>query len=139
MKRNHEDDLTQQSRAAELDHNPEHTAPTSDERGADIQFDEQANHDRDPWSRTDEREDPELSTQFGARVPPKRSKHKRRLISAVALLFIAIGCVLALYYTFSPSRSVKINVKTKQPTQAQDATAKSDKAPDDVTAEAMPK
>src|SRR6185436_19190473 len=98
MKRNHEDVLTPQSRAAELDDNLEHTAPTSDERGADLQFDEQADHHRDPWSRTDEREDPELSTQFG--VPPKKSKLKRRLISAVALLFIAIGCVLALYYTF---------------------------------------
>src|SRR6185503_14500183 len=137
MKRNHEDDLTPQSRAAELEDNPEHTAPTSDERGADIQFDEQLDHHRDPWSRDHEREDDELSTHLGARVPPKKSKHKRRLISAVALLSITVGCVLALYYTFSPSRSVKINVKTKQPTQAQDATAKSDKAPDDVTAEAI--
>jgi len=137
MKPNHDDDLATPSRDAELDHTSERAAPTSGERGTDIQFDEQANHHRDPWSRTDGRDDAELSTQFGARVPPKKSKHKRRLISAVALLFIAIGCVLALYYTFSPSRSVKINVKTKQPTQAQDATAKSDKAPDDVTAEAI--
>src|SRR5437660_1233031 len=135
MKPNHDDDLTTQSRDAELDHTTEQAAPTSGERGADLQFDEQVNHDSDPWSRDDDREDAELSTQFGARVPTKKSKHKRRLISAVALLFIAIGCVLALYYTFSPSRSVKIDVKTKQPTQAQDATAKSDKAPDDVTAE----
>jgi hypothetical protein len=137
MKRNHEDDLTTQSRDAEFDDNPEHIAPTSDERGADIQFDEQPDHHRDPWSRDHEREDDELSTHLGARMPPKKSKHKRRFISAVALLFIAIGCVLALYYTFSPSRSVKINVKTKQPIQAQDATAKPDKAPDDVTAEAI--
>lgn len=134
MKRNHEDVLATR---AELDHTTEQAEPTSGARGADIQFDEQANHGRDPWSRTDEREDAELSTQFGARVPPKKGKHKRRLIAAVALLFITIGCVLALYYTFSPSRSVKINVRTKQPTQAQDATAKSDKAPDDVTAEAI--
>lgn len=137
MKRNHEDDLTTQTRDAELDQNTEPGEPTSGEREADLQSDVQINHGRDPWSRTDEREDAELSTQFGARVTSKKSKHNRRLISAVALLFITIGCVLALYYTFSPSRSVKINVKTKQPTQAQDATAKSDKAPDDVTAEAI--
>ena len=137
MKRNHEDDLATQTRDAELDQNTEPGEPTSGEREADLQFDEQVNHGRDPWARTDERGDAELSTQFGARVPPKKSKHKRRLISAVVLLFIAIGCVLTLYHTFSPSRSVKINVKTKQPTQAQDATAKSDKAPDDVTAEAI--
>src|SRR6185295_2994350 len=101
MKRNHEDDLATQTRDAELDHTAEPAEPTSGERGADLQFDEQANHGRDLWSRTDEREDAELSTQFGARVPPKKGKHKRRLISAVALLFITIGCVLALYYTFS--------------------------------------
>src|SRR5205807_7962272 len=104
MKPNHDDDLATQSRDAELDHTTERAAPTSGERGTDIQFDEQADHQRDPWSRTDEPEDAELSTQFGSRVPPKKSKHKRRLISAVALLFIAIGCVLALYYTFSPPR-----------------------------------
>ena len=158
MKRNHEDDLTTQSRDAELDHNAERVAPTSGERGPDVhstperitlqetnahrvspfqEFNEQAHHDTDPWSRGDEQDDPELSTHLGARMPPKKSKPKRHLISAVALLFIAIACVLALYYTFSPSHSVKINVKTKQPTQAQDATAKSDKAPDDVTAEAI--
>ena len=158
MKRNHEDDLTTQSRDAEFDHNIEPPEPTSGQRGAGphsapepitIQeagghrvtpfqaSDEQAHHHRDPWSPTDETDDDELSTHFGARVPPKKSKHKRRLVAAVALLFITIGCVLALYYTFSPSRSVKINVKTKQPTQTQDATAKSDKAPDDVTAEAI--
>ena len=137
MKRNPENDLARQASDAELEHTIEPAEPTSDERRTDLQFDEQANHDRDPWSRDDEREDAELSTQFGARVPSKKSKHNRRLISAVALLFITICCALALYYTFSPSRLVKINVKTKQPTQAQDATAKSDKAPDDVTAEAI--
>jgi hypothetical protein len=158
MKRNQEDDLTTQSRDAELDHNIELPEPTSGQRGAGPhsapepitiqdagghrvtpfqEDDEQAHHHRDPWSPTDEMDDDELSTHFGARVPPKKSKHKRRLISAIAILFITIGCVLAVYYTFSPSRSVKINVKTKQPTQTQDATAKSDKAPDDVTAEAI--
>ncbi len=157
MNRNQDDDLNTQSRDAELDQNTERAAP-SGERGTDPhsasdritlqetdanrvsplqEFDEQAHHHRDPGSPADETDDAELSTHFGARVPPKRSKHKRRLISAVALLFISIGCVLALYYTFSPSRSVKIDVKTKQPAQAQDATAKSDKAPDDVTAEAI--
>src|SRR5882724_9034724 len=137
MKPNHDDDLTTQSRDAELEQNTEPGEPSSGEREADLQFDEQSDDHRYPWSRDDEREDAKLSTQFGARVPPKKSKHKRRLISAVALLSITVGCVLALYYTFSPSRSVKINVKTKQPTQAQDATVKSDKAPDDVTAEAI--
>jgi hypothetical protein len=158
MKRNQDDDLTTQSRDAELDQNTERAAAPSGEEGTDPhstpeqmtlqepdahrgspfqEFDEQANHYRDPWSRTDEPDDADLTTHFGARVPPKKSKHKRRLIPAIALLLITIGCVLAVYYTFSPSRSVKINVKTKQPTQAQDATAKSDKAPDDVTAEAI--
>lgn len=158
MKRNQDDDLTARSRDAELDQNTERTAPTSGEPRTDQDsaperitlqetdahrvspfqgFDEQAHHHRDPWSPTDETDDAELSTHFGARVPPKRSKHKRRLIAAIALLSITIGCVLALYYTFSPSRSVKINVKTKQTTQPQDAIAKSDKAPEDVTAEAI--
>jgi hypothetical protein len=158
MKHNQDDDLTAQSRDVEIDQNTERAAPTSGERGTDSysaperitlqettahrvspfqESDEQAHHHRDPWSPTDETDDDELSTHFGARVPPKKSKHKRRLVAAVALLFVTIGCVLALYYTFSPSRSVKINVKTKQPTQTQDATAKSDKAPDDVTAEAI--
>jgi hypothetical protein len=158
MNRNHEDDLTTQSRDAEVDQNAKRTAPISDERGTDPhsaaeqitlqemdghrvsplqEFDERAHHHRDPWSPADETDDAELSTHFGARVPPKRSKHKRRLIAAVVLLFITIACVLAVYYAFSPSRSVKINVKTKQPTQAQDATTKPDKAPDDVTAEAI--
>lgn len=156
MKRNHEDDLATKSRDAELDQNTERAAAPSGERRTDPpsapeqialqemdgarvspfqELDEQAHHHRDPWSPTEETDDAELSTHFGARVPPKRSK--RRLIAAVVLLFITIGCVLAVYYTFSPSRSVKINVKTKQPTQAQDATAKTDKAPDDVTAEAI--
>ena len=158
MKRNHEDDLTTPSRDAELDQNTERAAAPSGERRTDPhsaperialqetdanrvsplqEFDEQAHHHRDPSSPTDEWDDAELSTRFVARVPSKRSKHKRGLIAAVALLFITIGCVLAVYYILSPSRSVKINLNTRQPTQAQDATAKSDKAPDDVTAEAI--
>jgi len=158
MKRNQDDDLTAQSRDVELDQNTEPSAPTSGEREPDVhstperltlqemdahrvspfqEFDEQAHHDPDPWSRGDERDDAELSTHLGERVPPKKTKRNRRLISAVALLGIIIGGVLALYYIFSPSRSVKINVKTKQPTQTQDAIAKSDKAPEDVTAEAI--
>ena len=158
MKRNQDDDLTAQSRDVELDQNTERAAPTSGERETDVhstperitlqetdahrvspfqEFDEQAHHDPDPWSRGDERDDAELSTHLGARVPSKKTKRNRRLISAVALLVIIIGGVLALYYIFSPSRSVKINVKTKQPTQTQDAIAKSDKAPEDVTAEAI--
>src|SRR5262245_31909390 len=151
MKRNNEDDLTTQSRDAELTQNTERAAAPYGERRTDPssapeqialqemdgtrvspfqEFDEQAHHHRDPWSPTDQTGDAELSTHFGPSVPPKRRKHKRRLIATVVLLFITIGCVLAVYYTFSPSRSVKINVKTKQPTQGQDATAKSDKAPD---------
>ena len=158
MKRNQDDDLTAQSRDVELDQNTERAAPTSGEREPDVhsrperitlqetdahrvspfqEFDEQAHHDPDPWSRGDERDDAELSTHLGARMPSKKTKRNRRLISAVALLVIIIGGVLALYYIFSPSHSVKINVKTKQPTQTQDAIAKSDKAPEDVTAEAI--
>src|SRR6185503_18813306 len=158
MKRNQDDDLTAQSRDVEIDQNTERAAPTSGERGTGPhsapepitlqepdghrvspfqEFDEQTHHDHDRWSRTDERDDADLSAHIGPLVPPKKTKRNRRLISAVALLVIIIGGVLALYYIFSPSRSVKTNVKTKQPSQTQDAIAKSDKAPEDVTAEAI--
>jgi hypothetical protein len=154
MKRNNEDDLIAQSREAEFDQNTERAEPTSaDAHSAPEQitlqdmdrhraspsqeFDEPAHHDHDRWSRTDERDDADLSAHIGPLVPPKKTKRNRRLISAVALLVIIIGGVLALFYIFSPSRSVRINVKTKQPTQTQDAIAKSDKAPEDVTAEAI--
>lgn len=71
MKRNQEDDLTTQSRDAELDHTAEPAEPTSGERGTDPhsaleritlqetdahrvspfqESDEQAHHHRDPWS-----------------------------------------------------------------------------------------
>lgn len=167
MKRNHDDDLPSQSRDAELDHNTEHAVDSprpSAETGAlpqlapeqtnlqepnehgltaSQEFDEQRHYaepqfaERESGARSDERHDAELSTHFGARGTPKKSKRNRRLIAAVALLVITIGSVFAFFYTFSPSRSVKINLKTKQPTQAQDATANPDKAPDDLTAEAI--
>ena len=57
MKRNPENDLARQASDAELEHTTEPAEPTSGERRTDLQFDEQANHDRDPWSRDDERED----------------------------------------------------------------------------------
>jgi hypothetical protein len=167
MKRNHDDDLPRQSRDAEFDHKSEQAVDSpraSAETGADRQlapeqtnlrepdehrltasqeFDEQRHYaepqfaERESWLRSDERDDAELSTHFGARVTPKKNKRNRRLIAAVALLVITIGSVFALFYTFSPSRSVKVSLKTKQPKQAQDATAKPDKAPDDLTAEAI--
>ena len=161
MTRKHDDDLRSQSRDAELDPDAEHAAATSDERGTNPhpaseqiplqetdghrvslfqEFDEQAHYTEpqlaESWARSEERDDAELS-HFGGRVPPKKNQRKRRLIAAVALLVIIIGCVLAVFYALSPSSSVKINLKTKQPTQAQDATAKPDKAPDDLTAEAI--
>lgn len=167
MKRDHDDDLPIQSRDAELDDNTGRaldSAHASAETGADPQLApeqtnllgsdeqrfteaqesaEQRNYaepqfaERESWARSDERDDAESSTHFGARVPPKKNKRNRRLIAAVALLVITIGSVFALFYTLSPSRSVKVNLKTKQATQAQDATAKPDKAPDDLTAEAI--
>ena len=134
MKRNYDDDLTAQLSVTEVDHNTEHaavSAHTSAEPGADPQFAE-----REPWARSGEQDDTELSTHFGARVPSKKKKRNRRLVAAVALLVIIIACVVALFNNFGP-RSVKVNVKTKQPSQVQDATARPDKAPDDVTAEAI--
>jgi hypothetical protein len=134
MKRNHDDDQAAQLSDTEVDHNTEHeagSANTSTEPGADPQFAEQ-----ERWARRGDQDDAELSTHFGARVPPKKKSGHRRLLAAVALLVIIIGCVIALFNNFGP-RSVKVNVKTKQPSQIQDATARPDKAPDDVTAEAI--
>jgi hypothetical protein len=134
MKRNHDDDATAQLRDVELDRNSEHevdSAHASSETGADPQFAEPGS-----WPRSDERNDSELSAHFRAPVPPKKNKRNRRLVAAVALLVITIACVIALFNNFGP-RSVKVNVKTKLPSQTQDATARPDKAPDDVTAEAI--
>jgi hypothetical protein len=81
------------------------------------------------------------ATDFGVEAASASSKkprgHKRRIVTGVALLAITIVCVGALYYTFRPSRSVKVSLKAKQPRQAQDATDTNNKAPDDVTAEAI--
>jgi hypothetical protein len=134
MKRNHDDDQATQFSDTEVDHNNEHAAVSahpSAGTGADPQFAE-----REPWTRTGEQDDANLSTQFAARVPPKKKNRKRRLVAAVALLVITIGCVVTLLNNHG-SRSVKVNVTTKQPSQVQDATARPDKAPDDVTAEAI--
>jgi hypothetical protein len=85
-----------------------------------------------------ETEDTDLAgDSASAGAEPRRGKLKRRIIAGVALLLITISSVAALYYTFSPSRSVKVNLKAKQLKQTQDATASSEKAPDDVTAEAI--
>ncbi|MEK6320991.1 MAG: hypothetical protein AABN33_04850 [Acidobacteriota bacterium] len=135
MERNHDDNQPAQLSDTELEPNTEHeddSAHVSTDTGADPQFAE-----REPWDRSRVRDDAELSSHFRAPVRPSKNKRQRRLIAAVALLFVTIGCMLALYYTFAPSRSVKVNVKTKQPLQSQDTTARSDKAPDDVTAEAI--
>ena len=134
MKRNYDDDQAAQSSDTEGDHNTESASVsmrTSTEPGADPQFTES-----EPLTRRGEQDEADLSTHFAARIPPKKKSWKRRLLAAVALLVIIIGGGIALFNTFG-SRSVKVNVKTKQPTQIQDATARPDKAPDDVTAEAI--
>ena len=134
MKRNHDDDLPAQLSDSELEGNTEHaanSARSSGETGADPQFPEPGSR-----PRSDERNDAELSAHFRAPVSPKKNKLSRRLLAAVTLLVMIIGGGLALFNNFG-SRSVKVNVKTKQPSQTQDATARSDKAPDDVTAEAI--
>jgi hypothetical protein len=133
MKRNHDDDQAAQLSDTDVDHNTEHavSAHTSAEPGADPRF-----ADREPWARSGEQDEAGLSTHFGAHVHPKKKSGKRRLVAAVAVLVITISCVVALFNNFGP-RSVKVNVKTKPPSQVQDATARSDKAPDDVTAEAI--
>jgi hypothetical protein len=90
----------------------------------------------EPWPGLGD--DPlEVSDQRSPSAPPKRKTRKRRLIAGIALLLISTACLLAFYYTFRPSQSVKVNITARQPSQTQDATAKPDKASDDVTAEAI--
>src|SRR5262245_20718614 len=79
----------------------------------------------------------ELSAGSLHGVPASKNRRKRRLIAGVAFMIITIGVLLFAYYTFSPSHSVKVNIRTKQSGQAQDATAKPDKGPDEVTADAI--
>jgi hypothetical protein len=134
MKHNHDDDLPAQLSDSELEGNTEHTADSaraSAETEANPQFAKP-----ESWPRSDERNDAELSAHFNAPVSPKKKKRSRRLLAAVTLLVIIIVGGIALFNNFGP-RSVKVNVKTKQPSQLQDATTRPDKAPDDVTAEAI--
>ena len=134
MKRNYDDDLPAQLSDTELEHTTDDAADSaraSIETGSHPQFAEPGSS---PHSY--ERNDAELSAHFRAPVSPKRNKLSRRLLAAVTLLVIIVGGGLALFNNFGP-RSVKVNVKTKQPSQVQDATARPDKAPDDVTAEAI--
>jgi hypothetical protein len=85
-----------------------------------------------------EYEDPDSSADFTSQAStPKRRTRKRRVIAGATLLLITICGVAAFYYTFRPSRSVKVNIGTKQRARTQDAAANPDKAPDDVTAEAI--
>ena len=80
--------------------------------------------------------DTELSPEVAAAVPVRKNNRKRRLLKALVLVFLTIGIVIA-YYAFNPSHSVKVNISAKQPAQPQDATAKPNRAPDDVTADAI--
>ena len=165
MKRNHDDDLPTQPNAGELDHNTERAAdskPASVERESEPQpgrvhmslpdtdepratpsqeFDERARYAEPQleaqWSGGDDHDDSELSAHFGRPSPPKESKRTRRLVTGFALLAVTIGVLVAVFYVLSPSRSVKVNVSTKQPDHTPDGTAKPEKAPDDVTAEAI--
>jgi hypothetical protein len=134
MRRNCDDDQAAQLSDTEGDHNTESASVsmhTSTDPGADPYFTES-----EPLTRRGEQDEADISTLFAARVHPKKKSWKRRLLAAIALLVIIIGGGLALFNNFG-SRSVKVNVKTKEPSQVQDATARPDKAPDDVTAEAI--
>jgi len=124
------DNYEQYAQLSNTEHNEEQ-ARASDEPGADDRFTKSeltAPHIKE--------DDSHLSTSVGASVSRKRKNKKRRLIAAFALLVITIGCLVTLFNNFG-SRSVKVNVTTKQPAQLQDATIRPDKAPDDVTAEAI--
>jgi hypothetical protein len=80
--------------------------------------------------------DTELSPEATTALPVRKNNRKRRLLKALVLVFLTIGIVIA-YYGFNPSHSVKVNISAKQPAQPQDATAKPNRAPDDVTADAI--
>ena len=85
-----------------------------------------------------EADETNVAGDFSSAGAESRSgNRKRRIIAGGAFLLITIGSVAGLYYTFAPSRSVKVNLTAKQPRQTQDPTATPDKAPDDVTAEAI--
>ncbi|MFY9607620.1 MAG: hypothetical protein WAU45_03290 [Blastocatellia bacterium] len=134
MKRNHDDDLPAQLSDIQLERNTEDaagSAQVSNKTATDPQFAQPGS-----WVHGDKLNDAELSAHFRTPVSPKKNKLSRRLLAAVALLVVIIGGGIALFNNFG-SRSVKVNVTTKQPSQIQDATARPDKAPDDVTAEAI--
>jgi hypothetical protein len=153
MKRNDDDNLRDESKDGEpnqddnraLDSAPKRLAQEADEQPAarSQELDEQAHYAEgefarpEPLNAADEHGDRELSDRFAPLAPLKTSNRKRRLVAGVALLLITGGIILVLLYTLSPSRSVKVNITTKKPGRASDATANSDKAPDDVTAEAI--
>src|SRR5262249_7721486 len=79
----------------------------------------------------------EPSPGRGRGAPGSNNTRTRRLIAGVVFMLITVGVLLFAYYTFRPSNSVKVNIRTKQSGQTQDATAKPDKGPDEVTADAI--
>ena len=152
MKSNHDDDPSPQSSEHELGHDteratdsapvyvePEHGRLPDTDAQRTQEFDEQVDyadpHQPEPLALGDDAS--ELSAHFERPSRSKESKRTRRLVAGFALLVVTIAALAAVFYTLSPSRSVKVNVSTKQPGHIEDATAKPDKAPDDVTAEAI--
>lgn len=70
----------------------------------------------------------------------RRKKNRRhRLIGAIAALIVTAGALVGFYSALAPTRSVKVNISTKQPGRADtnDATATREKTPDDLTTEAI--
>jgi hypothetical protein len=90
----------------------------------------------EPWTIAGELPDIEPPIHLNASTTNKKKSGKRRLFAALTLLVITVSSVLFLFNNLN-QRSVKVKVDARQPNKALDATARSDKAPDDVTAEAI--
>jgi hypothetical protein len=129
------------SQSADSASSPEHSIhEQTQHQSSRSQFDE-GSYFGDPEPRrhfaaSQEDHDTELSPDVAAALPVRKNNRKRRLLKALVLVFLTIGIVIA-YYAFNPSHSVKVNISAKQPAQPQDATAKPNRAPDDVTADAI--
>jgi hypothetical protein len=82
----------------------------------------------------------ETSNRFSPFDLRRKKNRSRQLIGGIVVLIIVASAFIGFYYAVSPSRSVKVNISTKQPgriTDSTDATATRDKTPDDLTTEAI--
>ena len=91
--------------------------------------------ERESFSPFDEHDN--TSSSRSIRKAPLKDSRKRRLISGAVLLLATFGGLVAVYYTLKPSNSVRVSVSTKRDKRAPDATARPDKGPEDVTADAI--